>query len=109
MVGVAFSAGHHFGMNDVLEVMLVHKHVVNSVPMFGPRMYPGCFKSVLFLGDGVGEDKLLLSAMLQQQVPVVVAVTNAMSAKYSFPGIYILANSCIEITKDYHLVICRGV
>ena len=57
--------------------------------------------------DGVDDDKLLLSAKLQQQAPFVVAVTNAMSAKHSFPGIYILAHSNIEITKDYYLVICR--
>ena len=33
--------------------------------MFGPRMHPGCFKSVLLLEDGVGDDKLQLSAKLQ--------------------------------------------
>ena len=53
MVSVAFSAGHHFGVNDIFEVMLVHKDVVNEVPMFGPRMHPGCFKSVLLLEDSV--------------------------------------------------------
>ena len=66
-------------------------------------MYPGCFA-----GSGVGDDKLLLSAKLQQQAPVVIAVTNAMSVKYSFPGICFLAHSSIEITKDYLLVVCRG-
>ena len=45
MVGVVFSTGHHFGVNDVLEVTPVHKDVVNEVPMFGPRMHSGCFKS----------------------------------------------------------------
>ena len=34
--------------------------------MFGPRMYPGCLKSVLLLEDAVGDDKLLLSAKFQQ-------------------------------------------
>ena len=48
--------------------------------MFGPRMHPGCFKSVLFLEDGVGGDELLLSAKLQQQALVIVAVTNTMFA-----------------------------
>ena len=76
--------------------------------MFGPRMHPGCFKSVLLLEDGVGDDKLLLSAKLQQQAPIVIVVANATSAKYYFPGICILAHSSIEITKDYNLVICRG-
>ena len=75
--------------------------------MFGPRMYPGCFKSVLLLEDGVGDDKLLLSAKVQQQAPVV-AVTNTVSTKYSFTGFCILAHSSIEITKDYHLVVFRG-
>ena len=107
LVGVAFSAGHHFGVNDVLEVTLVRKDIVNEVPIFGPRLHPGCFKSVLLLEDGVGDDKLVLSEKLQQQVPVVFAVTNDVSAKYSFLGIYILAHSSIENINDYHLVVCR--
>ena len=76
--------------------------------MFGPRMHPGRFKSVLLLEGGVGDDKLLLNAKPQQQESVVVTVTNAVSAKYSFPGICILTPSSIEITKDYHLVVFRG-
>ena len=69
-------------------------------------MHPGCFKSVFLLEDGVGDDKLLLSAKLQLQASVVAAVTNAVSDKNSFPGICILVHSNIEITKDYNLVIC---
>ena len=99
MVGVAFSVRHHFGVNDVLEIMLVHKDVVNKVPIFGLRMHPGCFKSVLLLEDGIGDDQLILSAKLQQQAPVV-AVTNAVSAKYAFSGTWNLTHSCTEITKD---------
>ena len=30
---MAFSAGHYFGVNDVLEVTLVCKDVVDEVPM----------------------------------------------------------------------------
>ena len=60
MVGVALSTGHHFGVNDILEITLVHKDVVNEVPMFGPRIYPGCFKSVFLLEDDVCDNKLLL-------------------------------------------------
>ena len=108
MAGVAFSSEHHFGVNDVFEVMLVHKGVVNEVPMSGLRIHPVFFKSILLMEDGVGDVKLLLSAKVQQQAPVDVAVTNAVSAKYSFPGIYILAHSSIEITKDYLLVVRRG-
>ena len=107
MVGMAFSAGHHFGVNDVFHVTLVHKNVVNEVPKFGPRMHPVCFKSVLLPTAGVGDDKLLLRAMIQQQTPVVTIVINAVSSKYCFPGICILAHSSIGITKDYHFVVCR--
>ena len=60
MVGVAFSTGLHFGVNDVLEVTLVHKDVVQEMPMFAPSMHsvclPFCWK------NGVGDDKLLLRA-----------------------------------------------
>ena len=107
MVGEAFSTGHHCGVNDVLEVIFVHKDKVNEVPIFRPIMHLGFFKSFLLLEDDVSGGKLLLSAKLQQQAPAVVAFTNAVSAKYTFPGICILAHSNIEITKDYHLVICR--
>ena len=65
-------------------------------------------KSVLLPEDGVGDNKLLLSAKLRQQAVAVIAVINAVSAKYSFPGICILAFSSTEITKDYHIVPCRG-
>ena len=60
--------------------------------MFGPRMHLGYFKFVLLLEDSAGYDKLLLSAKLQQQAPVVVAVTKAVFAKYSFPAMCILAH-----------------
>ena len=93
MGGVAFSTGNPFGVYDVLDVMLLHKDVVNKVPIFGPRMHPGCFKSVLLLEDGVDDDNVLLSVELQQQTLVVVAITNALSPKYFFPGICILAHS----------------
>ena len=98
-----------FGVNDALEVTLLHKDVVNQVPMFGLRMHPGFFfKFGLLLENGVRDDKLLLRENLPQKTPVVVAVTNAVFAKYSFPGICILAHSSIEIIEDYHLVVCRG-
>ena len=76
-----------------LEVTLVHKDIVNEVPMFGLRMHPGCFAE---------------RWCWWWQAPVVIAVTNVVSAKYSFPGICILAHSSTETIKDYHLTICRG-
>ena len=68
--------------------------------MFVLRMHPGCLQTILLLEDGVGDDKLLLRAELQQQAPVVIAVSNAVSAKYSFPGNCVLAHSSIEVTKN---------
>ena len=94
--------------NSRRSIRLVHKDVVNEEPMFGSRIHLGCLKSTLLLEDGVGDDKLLLSAKLQQQAPIVVAVTNAVSAKYSFLGTCNLAHSIIEITKVYLLVVCWG-
>lgn len=49
------------------------------MPMFGPRMHPGGFETVLLLEDGVGDDEFLLIARLQQQAPVVFAVTNGVT------------------------------
>ena len=82
--------------------------MINEVPVFRPRMHPGCLQTVLLLEDGVGDNKMLLRAELQQQAPVVVAVSNTVSAKYSFPGNCVLAHSSIEVAKNYHLVVCRG-
>lgn len=73
--------------------------------MFGLRMHAGSFKTVPLLEDGVGDDELLLSAKLQQQAPIVIAVSNTVSAKYSFPGNCVLAHSGVEVTKDNQLVI----
>ena len=36
------------------------------------------------------------------------SATKAVCSKYSFPEICILAHSCLEINKDYHLVLCKG-
>ena len=104
MVVVAFTTGYQFGVNDVLEVTLVHKDVVNELPMFGLRMYPSCFKSVILL-----EMVLWWQVVAQCKAPA--ASTRCRWSyqrrvcKYSFPGICILAHSSIEITKDYHLVV----
>ena len=72
-------------------------------------MHPACVKSDLLLENGVGDDKLLLSAKLQLLVPVVFVVTNTVSAEYYFPRICILTHSSSEITKDYNFLVCRGV
>ena len=70
-------------------------------------MHPGCFQTVFLLEDGVCDDELLLCAELQQQVPIVIAVSNPMAAEYPFPGVCIFAHSGTEIAKYYDLVICR--
>lgn len=108
MAGVTFCTGYHFGVKDVFEVSLVYNNVVHEMPMFEPRMHPGCFKIVFLLEDGVDNVKLMLSAKLQLQGPVFIAATNAVSEKYSFPGICNLANSGIETAKNSHIFVCRG-
>lgn len=82
-----FCTGLHFGLKDTFDDSLMHKNVVYELLPFRPKMHPCCFKTVLLLEDDARDDNLLLSAKLQQQAPVAIAVTNAVSAKYSFLGI----------------------
>ena len=108
MISVTFCAGHHSGVQDVLEVSLAHYDMVDEVPMFGPGMHPGCLQAVFLLEDGVCDGELLLCTELQQQAPVVIAVTNTMFPNDSFPSFRIFAHPGVEVTKDYDFVVCRG-
>ena len=100
MVGVTFGDGYQIGVNDVLEVTLLHKNIVNEVLLLGLWMHPGFFKYVFLLEDGVGNDKLLLSAKLQ--------LSRCRCSNKRFSVICTLAHSNIEITKDCHLKGCYG-
>ena len=55
------------------------------------------FLLVFVVEDGVRNDMQLFSAKFQQREPAVVALSRA-----------VLANSGVEVTKSYDLVICRG-
>ena len=48
----------------------------------------------------VGDDKLVLCAELEQEVLIVVTVTNAMSSENSLPRLTVLPNSSVEGAKD---------
>ena len=77
--------------------------------MFRPRVHPGGFQAVFLLEGCVGDGELVLCAELEQEAPVVVTVTNAMSSKDSFPGLRIPPNSSVEVAKDEDLAVFRGV
>ena len=72
--------------------------------MFLPRVHPGSFQAVFLLKDCVVDDKLVLCAELEQEAPIVVTVTNAMSSEDSLPGLTVLPNSSVEVAKDKDLV-----
>ena len=79
------------------------------MPVFRPRVHPGCFQTIFLLEGSVSDDEMLLCAEFQQKASVVIAISNAVFPKDSFPGLCILTHSGIEITKDYHFIISRGV
>ena len=79
------------------------------MPMFAPRMHPGCFQAITLLEDCFSNDKLALTAELKQEVPIVITVTNAGTTKHSFPGHRDPPNSIIEVFKYQCLIICRSV
>ena len=68
-----------------------------------------CLGFAILLEGCVGDGELVLCAELEQEAPVVVTVTNAVSSKDSFPGLGIPPNSSVEVAKDEDLVVFRGV
>ena len=49
MVSVTFCSGHHIGMQDIFQVTLEHKNIINEVPMFGLRMHSSYFQTIFLL------------------------------------------------------------
>ena len=72
-------------------------------------VHPGCFQAVFLLEDRVGNDELVLCTELEQKVPVVVTVPNAVSSEDSSPGLGVPLNSCVKVANNEDLVDCRGV
>ena len=72
-------------------------------------MHPSSFQAVFLLKDCVADGKLVLCTELEQEAPVVVTVTNAVSSEDSLPGLRVLPNSSVEVAKDKDLVVFRSV
>ena len=77
--------------------------------MFSQRVHPSSFQAVFLLKDCVGDGKLVLRTELEQEAPVVLTVTNAVSSEDSLPGLRVLPNSSVEVAKDKDLVVFRSV
>lgn len=58
--------------------------MIYDVPMFEPRMRPGCLETVIVLGNGVGDRKRQFCAEFQQEPSIVVAVYNTMFPRTPF-------------------------
>ena len=76
--------------------------------MFRPRVHPGGFQAVFLLEGCVGDGELVLCAELEQEAPVVVTVTNAVSSKDSFPGLRIPPNSSVEVANGRRIDMMRS-
>ena len=66
--------------------------------MFGVWVPPRCLKPVLLLGQGVGDDELMLKTELQKQAAVVITVVNSVSTYDSFPQFEVSSRSCVEVS-----------
>ena len=78
------------------------------MPVSGPRTHQSWFLAVFLLNYCIGLSKLVHRGELDQEAPVVDAITNSVFSKGSFPGLRVPVNSGIEVTMDKNLVICRG-
>ena len=53
VVGAALCTGRSSHVKNFFQILLAHKHIVKKMPMFGPRMHPGCFLAIFLLEDCV--------------------------------------------------------
>ena len=77
--------------------------------MFGQRMYPGFFTAIFLLDDCIGNGELALNAELEQEMPIVITVTNAVPPKDLFSGHSVPPNSSIKVTKNQDLIIYKRI
>ena len=97
VVCMAFSAWHHSGVKHICHVSLLHQHIVNKVPVVGPRVHPGGLVAIFLLEDGVGDGELLFGTKFKKQAAVVIAVAHTMVAQDTFPHLCITANFRVEM------------
>ena len=64
----------------------MHKHILKKIPMLERRLRPSCFQAVFMFEHCICIGELILCVELEQEVPVVIKVTNAVPTKDSFPG-----------------------
>ena len=86
MVSAALRTGHCPRVKNIFQISLAHKHIVKKMSLFGPKMHPGCFQAIFLLDDCTRNGVLALGTELVHVAPIVIAVTNAMPTKDSFPG-----------------------
>ena len=86
VVSAALRTGHHTRALNFFQAPLAHMHIAKKMPMLGPKMHASCFRAIFLLKDCFVNGKLVLSAKLEQEAPIVITVTNAVPTKYSFPG-----------------------
>ena len=65
MVCEAVCTGHYPGVQDVSDIPLADKDVIQNVPMFRTRVAPGRFEAFMLLEQGVGDGQLVFSTELQ--------------------------------------------
>ena len=81
VVSAALRIWHHSRVKNVFRVPLAHKYIVKKMPMFGPRTHQNCYQAIFLLEDCNGNAKLVLSAKLEQELPIIIAAKNAVPTK----------------------------
>ena len=106
VIGPAVSTAHGLCHSHILPVPLPGDDVVNKMPM----LRAGCIHDVLFrvgrrkLDHGVGDDKVMRSACLQEQESVAVTLADTVSSDNSFPGLMVYPCTGIKIPENNELL-----
>ena len=78
---------HQPRVKNVFQVPLAHKDIVLKMPILGPKMHPGCFQAILLLEYCIGNSNWALSAELEKEAPIVIAVAIDVPINDSLPGL----------------------
>ena len=87
-------------MKMVFQILLMHRHIVKNMQMFGPRMHPSSFQVVFLLGNSIDNGELVLCEELKQEAHIVITVTNTVHVKDTHTGRRASPNSSVDVVKD---------
>ena len=90
-------------------VVVKKTRIARKMPMFWPRIQPGCFQAIFLLEDCARYCKMALCAELMQEASIVITVTSSLLTMDSFPCHWDHPNSSIDVAMYQDLITCMSV